>query len=99
MEKTGRFDRVTRRSLLTGIAAGVCRLSAATDDTRTVSMPRNRPRFVEISHVIEPGMTTYPGLPAPQVEVIVDHDSSRARYQNKSEFLIASLHLCGNTGT
>ena len=44
-------------------------------------------------------MVTYPGLPAPKVEVIVDHDSSRERYQNKSEFLIASLHLCGNTGT
>ena len=57
------------------------------------------PRFVEVSHVIEPGMVTYPGLPVPQAEVIVDHDSSRARYQNKSEFLIASLHLCGNTGT
>ena len=57
------------------------------------------PRFVEVSHVIEPGMVTYPGLPAPEVEVFVDHDSSRARYQNKSEFLIASLHLCGNTGT
>ena len=56
-------------------------------------------RFIEVSHVIEPGMVTYPGLPAPQAEVIVDHDSSRARYQNKSEFLIASLHLCGNTGT
>jgi arylformamidase len=57
------------------------------------------PRFVEVSHVIEPEMVTYPGLPVPKVEVFVDHDSSRARYQNKSEFLIASLHLCGNTGT
>ncbi len=56
-------------------------------------------RFIEISHVIEPGMVTYPGLPPPTAEVIVDHDSSRARYQDKSEFLIASLHLCGNTGT
>src|SRR5688572_2053490 len=57
------------------------------------------PRFVEVSHVIEPGMVTYPGLPAPKVEVFVDHDTSRERYQNKSEFLISSLHLCGNTGT
>jgi kynurenine formamidase len=57
------------------------------------------PQFVELSHVIEPGMVTYPGLPAPEVHVIVDHDTSRERYQNKSEFLIASLHLCGNTGT
>ena len=57
------------------------------------------PRFIEVSHVIEPGMVTYPGLPVPEAHVFVDHDTSRARYQNKSEFLIASLHLCGNTGT
>lgn len=57
------------------------------------------PRFAEVSHVIEPGMITYPGLPAPEAHVIVDHDSSRERYQGKAEFLIASLHLCGNTGT
>lgn len=57
------------------------------------------PRFIEVSHVIEPGMVTYPGLPVPEVKVLVDHDGSRERYQGKSEFLIASLHLCGNTGT
>ncbi len=57
------------------------------------------PHFVELSHVIEPGMVTYPGLPVPEAVVFVDHDTSRERYQNKSEFLIASLHLCGNTGT
>jgi kynurenine formamidase len=57
------------------------------------------PRFIEVSHVVEAGMVTYPGLPAPAVEVLVDHDSSRARYGGRSEFLIASLHLCGNTGT
>ena len=44
-------------------------------------------------------MKTYPGLPEPRAEVLVDYESSRPRYQNKSEFLIASLHLCGNTGT
>ncbi len=57
------------------------------------------PQFVELSHIVEAGMVTYPGLPVPEVKVIVDHDTSRERYQNKSEFLIASLHLCGNTGT
>ena len=57
------------------------------------------PRFIEVSHVIEPGMVTYPGLPVPEVKVVVDYDTSRERYKGKSEFLIASLHLCGNTGT
>jgi kynurenine formamidase len=58
-----------------------------------------RERFVEVSHVVEAGMKTYPGLPEPERIVLMDHDSSRDRYEGKAEFLIASLHLCGNTGT
>lgn len=56
-------------------------------------------RLIEVSHRIEPGMQTYPGLPEPTVDVIVDYESSRPRYQGKAQFLIASLHICGNTGT
>ena len=56
-------------------------------------------RFVELSHQIVPGMKTYPGLPEPKVEVLLDYEASRERYQNQAEFYIASLHLCGNTGT
>ena len=55
--------------------------------------------FIELSHEIVPGMKTYPGLPEPTVDVVVDYEASRERYQNKAEFYIASLHLCGNTGT
>jgi kynurenine formamidase len=56
-------------------------------------------RFIEVSHEIEAGMQTYPGLPEPRAEVLWDYDTSGARYQGESEFFIASLHLCGNTGT
>jgi arylformamidase len=56
-------------------------------------------QFIEVSHVIEAGMKTYPGLPEPEVEVLMDHDTSAQRYGGKAEFLISSLHLCGNTGT
>src|SRR6267143_7203253 len=42
-------------------------------------------------------METYRPLPAPTVEILNNYDASR--YQGKSEFLIASLHICGNTGT
>src|SRR5439155_15951291 len=55
--------------------------------------------MIEVSHPITAGMKTYPGLPLPEVEVVFDYESSRERYQGKAEFLIASLHLCGNTGT
>jgi len=56
-------------------------------------------RFIEVSHRVVAGMKTYPGLPEPTVDVIVDYESSRERYGGEAEFLIASLHLCGNTGT
>jgi kynurenine formamidase len=56
-------------------------------------------RFIEHSHQIEAGMTTYPGLPVPSVDVVLEYDESRERYASGTEFFIASLHLCGNTGT
>jgi len=54
-------------------------------------------RFIDVSHPIVEGMETYRPLPPPRVEVLNDYDASR--YEGKAEFLIASLHLCGNTGT
>src|SRR4029078_1495021 len=54
-------------------------------------------RCINVSHRVVEGMETYRPLPTPVVEVINDYDASV--YEGKSEFLIASLHLCGNTGT
>jgi arylformamidase len=54
---------------------------------------------IDLSHPIEPGMTTYLGLPAPKAKVLLTYEQSRERYQGQAEFFIASLHLCGNTGT
>jgi kynurenine formamidase len=54
-------------------------------------------RFIELSHPVVEGMETYRPLPTPRVEVLNNYDASR--YEGKSAFLIASLHLCGNTGT
>jgi arylformamidase len=57
------------------------------------------PHFIEVSHPVEAGMKTYPGLPEPRVEVLMDYEQSRAKYTRGTEFFIANLHLCGNTGT
>ena len=56
-------------------------------------------RFIEVSHPVVAGMKTYPELPEPAVQVLLDYDASHERYQHKAEFFIAALHLCGNTGT
>lgn len=53
--------------------------------------------FIDLSHPVVDGMETYRPLPTPRVELLNDYDASR--YEGKSEFLIASRHLCGNTGT
>jgi kynurenine formamidase len=57
------------------------------------------PKFIEVSHVIAPGMRTYPGLPEPRQEILWDYETSRSHFHGQAEFFIANLHLCGNTGT
>jgi arylformamidase len=55
--------------------------------------------ILDVSHAIGAGTETYPGLPTPRLETLVDYEASSARYAGKSEFTIGSYHLCGNTGT
>ncbi len=56
-------------------------------------------QLIDLSHPIEHGMITYPGLPAP---VIADHLSradSRERYRGEAEFQIGRIEMVANTGT
>ena len=55
--------------------------------------------LIDLSHAIEHGMLTYPGLPGP---VIADHLSraaSRERYRGEAEFHIGRIEMVANTGT
>jgi len=56
-------------------------------------------RFVDLSHVVEAGMITYPGLPAPEVQAVLDRVTSERRYAPGVTFEIDLITLCGNTGT
>src|ERR1700712_5210969 len=60
--------------------------------------PRQR-RFVELSHVIRPGLVTYPGLPAPVVIPHLTREDSRSHYAEGTEFAMDVISLIGNTGT
>jgi len=44
-------------------------------------------------------MDAYPGLPGPRFSAIVDHEQSRSRYGNKSEFYLGMVEMPGNVGT
>jgi arylformamidase len=56
-------------------------------------------RLIDLSHPIEAGMITYPGLPAPEVHAFLDRATSEERYAPGITFQIDLITLCGNTGT
>ena len=56
-------------------------------------------RFVDLSHAVEAGMVTYPGLPAPEIEDHLGREESRGQYAEGTEFHIGSIRMVGNTGT
>jgi arylformamidase len=55
--------------------------------------------LAELSHVIEPGMVTVPGLPAPEITPYLTREESRSHYAPGTEFAIDRLTMVGNTGT
>jgi arylformamidase len=56
-------------------------------------------RIVDLSHVIEHGMTTYPGLPEPHICDFWTRESSAANYDDGSAFQIGRIDMVANTGT
>jgi kynurenine formamidase len=55
--------------------------------------------LVDLSHSVESGMTTYPGLPGPVVCDFLSRDASRARYADGATFQIGRIDMVANTGT
>jgi arylformamidase len=55
--------------------------------------------FIDLSHTIEHGMTTYPGLPGPIICDYLSREASRAHYGPGVEFQIGKIEMVANTGT
>ncbi len=57
--------------------------------------------IVDLSHPLESGMPSYPGLPVPKFHIFLAHDTqaAHARYAAGTTFQIASYEFGGNTGT
>ena len=62
-------------------------------------MSRDGRTRIDLSHVVEDGMTTYPGLPVPIVCDYLTRERSRTIYAPGTEFQIGVITLCSNTGT
>jgi arylformamidase len=55
--------------------------------------------IVDLSHVLEDGTITYPGLPAPVITDHLSREASRQRYAPGYEFHIGRIDMVANTGT
>jgi kynurenine formamidase len=55
--------------------------------------------IVDLSHVIEHGMTTYKGLPGPHICDFWERESTAANYDDGSTFQIGRIDMVANTGT
>jgi len=55
--------------------------------------------LIDLSHAIENGMITYPGLPAPVITDHLSREQSRERYRGEAEFRIGRIEMIANTAT
>ncbi|MEM7274111.1 MAG: cyclase family protein [Actinomycetota bacterium] len=58
-----------------------------------------QPRHLDLSHVITPGMSTYPGLPTPSIAPHLTREAAEQAYGPGITFTIDVVTLCTNTGT
>ena len=55
--------------------------------------------LIDLSHIVEHGMITYKGLPAPIICDYLSREASRTRYPPGTEFQIGKIEMVANTGT
>lgn len=56
-------------------------------------------RLFDVSHEVESGLITYPGLPAPVVSDYLSREASTAHYADGTTFQIGRIEMVANTGT
>jgi arylformamidase len=54
---------------------------------------------IDLSHEIESGMITHPGLPGPVICDFLSREDSAGRYAEGTEFHIGKIEMVANTGT
>lgn len=55
--------------------------------------------LIDLSHAVENGMKTHPGLPAPVVQDFWTREGSATRYAKGTSFHVGRIKMVGNTGT
>lgn len=62
-------------------------------------MADQTPSLIDLSHVIEDGMTTFAGLPGPHICDYWTRAASAEKYDDGSSFQIGRIDMVANTGT
>ena len=57
------------------------------------------PTLIDVSHIVEHGLVTYKGLPAPVICDYLSREESRSHYAPGTEFNIGRIDMVANTGT
>src|SRR5947209_19511639 len=73
--------------------------SLAADWSVRIMADLEEKRIVDLSHVIEHGMTTYKGLPGPNICDFWEREGTTANYDDGSTFQIGRIDMVANTGT
>jgi kynurenine formamidase len=56
-------------------------------------------RFIDLSHPVEDGVITYPGLPAPRVNTFLSRDDTARALASGVSFHVGRIDMVTNTGT
>ncbi len=62
-------------------------------------MIENTQKLIDVSHVVEHGMITYKGLPAPIICDYLSREASKDLYEDGTSFQIGRIDMVANTGT
>jgi len=60
---------------------------------------KKKSSLIDLSHIIEDGIVTYKGLPAPIICDYLSREASRDFYEEGTEFQIGKIEMVANTGT
>lgn len=86
-----------KRTILLGTIVCIPLLSFLIQSFKAETKTMNR--LIDLSHVIEDGMITYKGLPAPIICDFLSREESKKRYEPGTEFQIGKIEMVSNTGT
>jgi kynurenine formamidase len=66
---------------------------------KPIAPPHTGNVYIDLSHIIENGLVTYKGLPAPVICDYLSREESKSRYEEGTTFQIGKIEMVTNTGT